>query len=68
MHTKRYEPNLYQPNSLGQSLTTRSGLTTIKDLGNGGEDKSIYNDPESVRQTAMQMGANMLAYVFTQSN
>ncbi len=35
------------------------------DLGNGWEDKSIYNDPEEVRQKALKMGANIISYVFT---
>ena len=35
------------------------------DLGNGWEDQSIYNDPESVRLKALQMGANILAFAFT---
>ena len=34
------------------------------DLGNGWEDQSIYNDPEEIRRKALQMGANILAYVF----
>lgn len=35
------------------------------DLGNGWEDKVIYNDPEQVRQQALKMGANIISYVFT---
>jgi hypothetical protein len=35
------------------------------DLGNGWEDQTIYNDPETVRQKALQMGANIIAYCFT---
>jgi hypothetical protein len=35
------------------------------DLGNGWEDQTIYNDPESVRQKALQMGANIISYCFT---
>ena len=35
------------------------------DLGNGWEDQIIYNDPEEIRQKALQMGANILSYVFT---
>ena len=34
------------------------------DLGNGWEDQEIYNDPEEVRQKALQAGANILQYVF----
>lgn len=36
------------------------------DLGNGWEDQSIHNDPEEVRQQALKMGANILAFAFTQ--
>jgi hypothetical protein len=35
------------------------------DLGNGWEDQSIYNDPESTRQEALKMGANLVQYAFT---
>ncbi|MFQ3576699.1 MAG: DUF4159 domain-containing protein [Cytophagales bacterium] len=35
------------------------------DLGNGWEDQSVYNDPEEVRQLALQMGANIISFVFT---
>jgi hypothetical protein len=34
------------------------------DLGNGWEDQEIYNDPEEIRQKALQAGANILQYVF----
>jgi hypothetical protein len=35
------------------------------DLGNGWEDQGIYNDPEELRQKALQMGANILSFAFT---
>lgn len=35
------------------------------DLGNGWEDQQIYNDPESLRLLALQMGANIIQYAFT---
>ena len=35
------------------------------DLGDGWEDPDVHHDPESVRQKALQMGANILQYVFT---
>ena len=38
------------------------------DLGNGWEDQSIYNDPESVRLQALQMGANLIKYALSQNN
>ena len=34
------------------------------DLGNGWEDPEVHNDPESVRQKALQMGANIVSYAF----
>jgi hypothetical protein len=37
------------------------------DLGNGWEDPRIHNDPEEKRQQAMRMGANLIAYSFTQN-
>ncbi len=36
------------------------------DLGNGWEDQRMYNDPEEVRQKALKMGANIIAFAFTQ--
>jgi hypothetical protein len=35
------------------------------DLGNGWEDQSVYNDPDVIRQKALQMGANLLSYALT---
>ena len=37
------------------------------DLGDGWEDPGIHNDSESKRQSALQMGANIIQYVFTNS-
>lgn len=34
------------------------------DLGDGWEDPSVHNDPENVRIKALQMGANIIQYVF----
>lgn len=36
------------------------------DLGNGWEDAEVYNDPEPVRLRALQMGANIVKFAFTQ--
>lgn len=33
------------------------------DLGDGWEDRDVHNDPEEVRQKALQMGTNILLYV-----
>jgi hypothetical protein len=35
------------------------------DLGNGWEDRAIYNNPEEIRQQALKMGANIIQFVFT---
>jgi len=35
------------------------------DLGNGWEDRIIYNDPEALRQQALRMGANIISFAFT---
>lgn len=32
------------------------------DLGDGWEDQSVHNDPEELRQKALQMGANILLF------
>ncbi|MEO1652462.1 MAG: DUF4159 domain-containing protein, partial [Bacteroidota bacterium] len=39
--------------------------TYESDLGDGWEDQSVHNDPESVRQQALRMGANILTYALT---
>ncbi|MCK9203261.1 MAG: DUF4159 domain-containing protein [Bacteroidales bacterium] len=35
------------------------------DLGDGWEDQAVHNDSEATHQKALQMGANILQYVFT---
>lgn len=37
------------------------------DLGNGWEDPRIHNDPEAKRRQALEMGANLISYCFTNS-
>ena len=39
-------------------------FTFESDLGDGWEDAEVHNDPESVRQKALQMGANIIQYAF----
>jgi len=36
------------------------------DLGDGWEDQAVHKDPESVRQQALRMGANIVQYAFEQ--
>ncbi|MBD80933.1 MAG: hypothetical protein CL840_18595 [Crocinitomicaceae bacterium] len=38
------------------------------DLGDGWEDPSVHNDPESKRIQALKMGANLIEYVFKGEN
>jgi hypothetical protein len=39
-------------------------FTFESDLGDGWEDPEVHNDPEEVRQKALQMGANIIQYAF----
>ena len=39
-------------------------FTTESDLGDGWENAEIHNDPENIRLKALQMGANIVQYVF----
>jgi len=36
------------------------------DLGDGWEDAEVHNDPEEVRRSALQMGANIVQFAFQQ--
>ncbi len=40
--------------------------TYESDLGDGWEDPDVHKDPEEVRQKALKMGANIIAFVFGQ--
>ena len=35
------------------------------DLGDGWEDSEVHNNPEATRKTALQMGANIINYAFS---
>ena len=39
-------------------------FTYESDLGDGWEDEEVHHDPEEVRLKALQMGANIVQYVF----
>jgi hypothetical protein len=41
--------------------------TYESDLGNGWEDKDVHFDEDLIRQKAMEMGINIISYVFTSS-
>ncbi len=36
------------------------------DLGDGWEDAEVHNDPEEIRRSALQMGANIVQFAFQQ--
>ena len=39
-------------------------FTFESDLGDGWEDAAVHNDAEEVREKALEMGANIISYVF----
>ncbi len=63
---KIHEHDGLPPEALGITINDRLVLlfTFESDLGDGWEDQQIHNDPESIRQTALKMGANIISYVF----
>jgi len=40
--------------------------TYESDIGDGWEDAEVHHDSEYIRQKALEMGANILEYVFTE--
>ena len=63
---KIHEHDNQRPQAFGISLDGRLAVlyTYETDLGDGWEDPRVHNDPESIRLKALQMGANMIHYVF----
>ncbi|MBT8178316.1 MAG: DUF4159 domain-containing protein [Eudoraea sp.] len=63
---KIHEHDGKRPQALGIFHEARLVLlfTFESDLGDGWEDPEVHNDPEEVRQKALQMGANIVQYVF----
>jgi len=63
---KIHEHDAKRPQALGIFHESRLVLlfTFESDLGDGWEDAMVHNDPESVRLKALQMGANIISYVF----
>lgn len=64
---KIHEHDNQRPQAFGIILEGRLALlyTFESDLSDGWEDPRVHNDPESVRQNALQMGANIIQYVFS---
>lgn len=63
---KIHEHDGKPPQAFGIFHETRLVLlfTYESDLGNGWEDAEIHNDPLEVRTKALEMGANIISYVF----
>jgi len=63
---KIHEHDGKRPQAFGVTHENRLVLlfTFESDLGDGWEDPSVHNDPEDIREKALQMGANIISYVF----
>ena len=63
---KIHEHDGKAPKALGIFHKSRLVLlfTFESDLGDGWEDQEVHNDPEDVREKALQMGANIVKYAF----
>nr|AOE09004.1 conserved hypothetical protein [uncultured bacterium]CCF99549.1 conserved hypothetical protein, exported [uncultured Dokdonia sp.] len=63
---KIHEHDGKRPQALGLFYEDRLVVlfTTESDIGDGWEDPEVHGDPESVRQKALQMGANIVKYSF----
>jgi len=63
---KIHEHDGERPQALGLFYEDRLVLlfTVESDLGDGWEDAEVHGDPASVRQKALQMGANIVKYAF----
>lgn len=64
---KIHEHDAKRPQAFGITHEGRLLLlfTFESDLGDGWENPEVHNDPEEVRQKALQMGANIIQYVFS---
>lgn len=63
---KIHEHDGNRPQALGIFNEGRLVLlfTFESDLGDGWEDPAVHNDPPEVREKALKMGANIIAYAF----
>lgn len=63
---KIHEHDGKRPQALGIFIENRLVLlfTFESDLGDGWEDPTVHNDTDQVRKKALQMGANIISYVF----
>ncbi len=63
---KIHEHDGQRPQAFAISHNNRIVLlfTSESDLGDGWEDPTVHNDTAEVREKALQMGANIITYVF----
>ena len=63
---KIHEHDGKRPQALGIFHENRLILlfTFESDLGDGWEDPAVHNDPPDIREKALKMGANIIAYAF----
>ncbi len=63
---KIHEHDAKRPQALGIIKEGRLVVlfTFETDLGDGWEDPEVHNDPENKRRQALQMGANIISYIF----
>ncbi len=63
---KIHEHDGERPQALGIFHENRLVLlfTFESDLGDGWEDPAVHNDPPEIREKALKMGANIIAYAF----
>ncbi|MCG2459676.1 DUF4159 domain-containing protein [Flavobacteriaceae bacterium F89] len=63
---KIHEHDGKRPQAFGIFYENRLVLlfTYESDIGDGWEDPEVHGDPENIRLKALQMGANILSYVF----
>jgi hypothetical protein len=63
---KIHEHDNQRPQAFGIFIKNRLVIlyTFQSDLGDGWEDAEIHNDPASIREKALKMGANIINYVF----
>ena len=64
---KIHEHDNKKPQAFGIFSNNRLVLlyTYECDLGDGWEDEEVHNNPASVREKALKMGANIIHYIFT---
>ena len=64
--SKIHEHDNKKPQAFGIFIEDRIVLlyTYECDLGDGWEDSEVHNNPKNVREKALQMGANILYYIF----